>query len=140
MELERERRADDLALPERRDVAVLDPAAPVAERRFQVAVAQHGQRLLDGRAPAEHEVLAPRQREGAPRGDVVERDVGLEPDGARVPLEAEVRRAAHLARVLLRPTEAWVEARANHGAAAHRLDDAVELRRVENVLDLREAR
>ena len=139
VQLERERRADDLGLALRRDVALLDPALPVAQRLAQEALAERGQRLLDRLAPGQHEVLRRRQREGPP-AEVRERDVGGQAQPALVTGVVDVVAALHALGQPSRPAEHRLAEHPRARRAGHRLEHAHEHRRPEVAAVLLEAR
>ena len=123
VQLERQRRADHLALEERRDVAVLDPPLPVAARLVQEAVAQRGQRFFHRLAPGEHEVLALGQGERLP-GEVGRRHIGGESYPRRVALEFEVVASPRRHGASLRPTQHRLTAHPGPRQARDRLEHA----------------
>jgi hypothetical protein len=75
VQLERERGANDLVLKDRRNIAVLDPALPVAPRLHQESLGQWRQRLFHRRAVGQHQVSPLGEREGAPV-EIRQRNVG----------------------------------------------------------------
>jgi hypothetical protein len=72
--------------------------------------------------------------------DVVDGHVGVEPERAREAVDAELGLARHERRGSLRPPEPRLEVNAHARPSLDRFDDAVELYRVEDVLDGAEAR
>ena len=88
LQLQRERRPNHFRLIARRDVAVLDPLAPVSQRLVQKAIAQGLQRLLDRLAPREGDALAARESEG-PAVEIGQRQIGRQPQfGSQIPRTA----------------------------------------------------
>ena len=118
VELERERRADDLALVERRDVAVLHPALPVAHRLAQEAVAQRRRAAPRSGAP---QVSTRCRRSVSANGcaaQVGERDVGRQPQRrSRSPRSG---RGSSPAALRARPSTSRAAARSARGPAACR--------------------
>ena len=139
VQLERQGRANDFPLEHRRDVAMLDPAPPVAHRFLKEALAQPRQRLLDGCAPGEHKMSPFRERKRLP-SEVSQRNVGGEPQGAPEAFVLNVIRSVQRVWDPLRPAQAWLARHAHERCARERLEDAAKLRRAEASFVLREAR
>ena len=94
MELERERRADDLTLVVARNARALHPAAPVVDRPLEESLRGVLETGLERLAPREDDVPVLFEEERALVLDVRERDVRGQPDGRREARELDVVRAA----------------------------------------------
>ena len=140
VELQRERRADDLLLVVARDARALHPAPPVVERALEEALGRLLEPGLERLAPREDEVAVAFEQERALVLDVGQRHVRREADRRREARVLDVVRRAPapdlLQSVLVRRTAANASAR----LAGQRSHDPDEHRRLEEAVVQREAR
>ncbi len=139
VQLEREGRADDLALVDRRHVAVLDPALPVADRLVEVALTVTRQRLVDEGAPGQDEVLLRRQGEGN-SVEVRQGHVRGQQQRDREAFVAEVVGPLDAARRAARPAQGRLAADDDAGLALQRLEHPHDLRGPHRSVVVQEAR
>src|SRR5262245_44458060 len=126
MELEHKRRANDLFLIVRRNVAVFYPLLPVADRCVQKALTQRRQGLLNWGAPREHQVPTFGESERA-TGKVREGNISRQTQGRCESFEADVIRSLDPFRGVLGPPEARLTLHSNSRSTVERFDDAHEL-------------
>ena len=115
VELQRERRADDLLLVVARDARALHPAAPVVERALEEALGRLLEPRLERLAPREDEMAVALEQERPLVLDVGQRHVRRQANGRREAGELDVVRRAPAADLLLpvlvgRPAAARVRA------------------------------
>ena len=139
MQFQREGRTDHFVLKDGRNIAVLDPALPIAAGLHQKSLGQRRQRLFHRRAIGEHQVALLGEREGAPV-EVRERNVGRQTHLTRKTLIAHVIGTGEQRRLRLGETQARLAHHAHARRAFDGLDDAIELRGVKNPIVLLKSR
>jgi hypothetical protein len=139
VQLEGQRRADDLILENWRNIAVLNPALPVAPGLHQESLGQGRQRLFHRSAIRQHQVMPLREREGA-TVEVRQRNVRGQADLTAEAFVAHVIRPRENRGLGLGKAEARLAQHAHARRAFDGLDDAEELRRVKISVILLKAR
>ena len=134
VELQRERRADDLVLVVARHARALHPPAPVVERALEEALRGLLETGLERLAPREDEVPVVLEQERPLVLDVREREVRREADGSREAGELDVVRRAPAADLLEAVLVRRAAAHAGSRLARERAQDPDEHRRLEEAV------
>ncbi len=134
VELERECRADDLALVVAGHARALHPPSPVVERPLEEALGGLLEPRLERLAPREDEVAVALEQERPLVLDVGERDVGRQPDRGRKARVLDVVRSPPGAHVLQSVVVRGAAAHACARLARERAQDPHEHRRLEEAV------
>ena len=140
VELQRERRAHDLALVVARHACALHPAAPVVERALEEALGGLLEAGLERLAPREHEVAVALEQERPLVLDVRERHVRRQADGCRKAGKRDVIRRPPAADLLESVLVRGPAAHAGSRLAREGAHDPDEHRRLEEAVVEVEAR
>ena len=139
MQLQRQRGPDHLLLEQRRNVALLHPALPVAGRFVPESLAQRRREALPPAPPSQHQMLPSGERKRL-AAQVGKRNVGSEPQLAGESFKTDVMRALHDRGPFLGPAQPRLADHGNTRCTFDRLDDSDQLRRPERAAELQEAR